>query len=401
MESTTDAAMTGMNQERDQGPGDSDAFPRVREYFDLRDALAVPGCPVCARVLRAGREVLATLVAEPSPEAPARKTILSFRALCNAHAWSIHQIPQKPVGLAEAYEGFLRRRIETLQRAMAGRADVSRSWWSAWFHLLGDWARVHLDPWRRIRRCPACRAAGSVERRDLGLLLDLITDMEFARAFEGSIGLCLPHLDLALGLAPGHPNLPRLLEAHVLKVKRLHAEVQVFLRRVKAPLVLLTQAEQSAVWGRVLEWTAGKAGVFGPERGLPWDPESLRGIVNRIRRRSARGVSRSLGRENEGSRMDELERLSLENAKLQRRLVEVSREWAEESARRAALQFQVHKLTEDVKVLELNLAGARGEAKAGDIQAVRLREEIEALRDKVHRLRGGAGEASRPSGDHG
>lgn len=386
METTTDGATVGSNPEAVHGAGASEDSPRVREYFNLRDALAGPGCPICARVLRAGREVLATLVAEPSPGPPPRKAAFPFRALCNAHAWSIHLIPQKPVGLAEAYEVFLRRRIETLQRAVARRDSPARPWWSAWFHALGDWARAHLDRWRRIRRCPACRAAGAVERRDLGLLLDLITDMEFARAFEASSGLCLPHLNHVLVLAPDHPNVTRLLEAHVLKVKRLHAEVQDFLRRVKAPLVHLSQAEQNAVWGRVLEWTAGKAGVFGPERDLAWKPESLRGIFHRIRGRGVRRVPRSLGRENAGSQMDEVERLSLENAKLQRRLVEVSREWAQESARRAALQFQVHKLTEDVKVLELNLAGARGEARAGDVQAKRLREEIEALRAEVRRL---------------
>ena len=58
----------------------------------------------------------------------------------------------------------------------------------------------------------------------------------------------------------------------------------------------------------------------------------------------------------------------------------------EESARRAAFQYQVHKLSEDVKVLELNLAGARGEAKAGEIQAKRLRDENEALQATVRRL---------------
>jgi len=47
----------------------------------------------------------------------------------------------------------------------------------------------------------------------------------------------------------------------------------------------------------------------------------------------------------------------------------------------------VHKLSEDVKVLELNLAGARGEARAGDVQADRLRQEIQALREEAERLR--------------
>jgi chromosome segregation ATPase len=98
-------------------------------------------------------------------------------------------------------------------------------------------------------------------------------------------------------------------------------------------------------------------------------------------------TARSVAADSLGGQAGEVERLSLENAKLQRRLVEVSREWAEESARRAALQFQVHKLTEDVKILELNLAGARGEAKAGDVQAARLRQEIQTLREEAERLK--------------
>jgi len=67
----------------------------------------------------------------------------------------------------------------------------------------------------------------------------------------------------------------------------------------------------------------------------------------------------------------------------------------------AALHFQVHKLTEDVKVLELNLAGARGEAEAGDVQAARLRGEIQALREEIGRLKAGMGDSSEPSGNKG
>ena len=40
-----------------------------------------------------------------------------------------------------------------------------------------------------------------------------------------------------------------------------------------------------------------------------------------------------------------------------------------------------------MKVLELNLAGARGEVKSGELQAARLQEEIRALQREVERLR--------------
>jgi hypothetical protein len=359
----------------------------IAEYFDLRDALAESGCPICARVVRAGRDAMSPLLVDGSPETGGRKHATALRPLCNAHAWSLHHIPQAPVDLAQSYEAFLHGRIERLQRVMARPDNASRLRWPGWMRGWAESAMDWLPRWRRFRRCPACRAAGAVERRDLGLLLDLTTDMEFARAFEGSGGLCLPHLDLIQRIALDHPNLPQLLEAHVPKVKRLHAELQDYIRRAKAPLVTLTREEQDAIWARLLEWTAGKPGVFGPERSLGgqvagWGFRGARAQATR-----APMTSRSVAADSLGGQAGEVERLSLENARLQRRLVEVSREWAEESARRAALQFQVHKLTEDVKVLELNLAGARGEAKSGELQAQRLRGEIQTLREEIERLR--------------
>jgi len=361
--------------------------PLIRGYFDLRDALAEPGCPICARALRAGRDAMAPLLVDGSPETGGRKYPTALRPLCNAHAWSIHQASQRPVGLAQSYEVFLHGRIQTLLGAISRWNSPSRGRWPEWMRRWGDLAMDWLPRWRRFRRCPVCRAAQEVEQRDLGLLLDLITDMEFARAYEGSGVLCLPHLDLIQRLAPDHPNLSRLLQANLPKIKRLHAEVQDFIRRAKAPLATLTQDEENATWARLLEWTAGKPGVFGPERnlGAEVDGWGVRGA--RLRARRVRMASRSVAADSHGRQPDEVERLRLETAKLERRLVEVSREWAEESARRAALQFQVHKLTEDVKVLELNLAGARGEAKAGDVQADRLRQEIQALREEIERLR--------------
>jgi hypothetical protein len=123
-------------------------------------------------------------------------------------------------------------------------------------------------------------------------------------------------------------------------------------------LVMLTQAERDAIWRRVFEGDR-KAGVFGHERDLALEGEGWGITLARTRGGVARSAPQSASEEGGGSGMDEVERLGLENAKLKRRVVEVSREWAEESARRAALHFQVHKLSEDVKVLELNLAGAR------------------------------------------
>jgi hypothetical protein len=348
----------------------------VRTYFDLRDALAEPGCPVCARVLRAGSEAVATLGAGVALAAEARKRLPPVPGFCNAHTRTLQEMMVRTIAnLGDAYERALRFRIEGLERAHSRIEGArQRSW------LARAWAWRPPRPWRR--RCPACRTAEATERRDLLLLLDLIADMEFARAFEASRGLCLPHLDLIRRLAPDHPNLSRLLEAHIPKVKRLQVDFQDFLRRAKAPLPTLAPGEAEAVWARMLEWAEGKAAVFGPERDLARQGVGWRRLLS-LARRARAAYPGTTNSERADLRLDDSQRLALENEKLQRRLVEVSREWAEESARRAALQYQVHKLSEDVRVLELNLAGARGEAQSGEIQAARLRAEIATLHREI------------------
>ena len=210
--------------------------------------------------------------------------------------------------------------------------------------------------------------------------------MEFARAFERSAGLCLPHFALALRCAPIHINLPQLVEAHIPKIKRLQADLQDYIRREKAPIKTLSPAEREAVWIRLLQWAAGSADAFGPQRDFPPDDAGWPGIFTSLRRIANQVPQRGQEVAGDGQSNEPIS-LRLENAKLQHRLVEVNREWAEESARRAALQYQVHKLSEDVKVLELNLAGARGEARSGDLHAEHLREEIRTLQGEVRRLR--------------
>jgi len=378
MENGEGVVPAGLPSGQARGAAPASPLDPVRAYFDLRDALAEPGCPVCTRVLCAGREAIMTLGASMALAAQTRKGSPPFPGLCNAHTHGLKEVAPTATGLGDAYERALRFRIEALERARSRiEGAPQRSW------LARAWAWRPPRRWRR--RCPACRTAEATERRDLRLLLDLITDMEFARAFETSRGLCLPHLNLVRRLAPVHPNLPRLLEVHIPKVKHLQADFQDFLRRAKAPVPTLAPGEAEAVWARTLEWTEGKAAVFGPERDLARQGMGWRRLVAFARRAGA-ACSRSVSNDGEQGRMSELHRLALENEKLQRRLAEVSREWAEESARRAALQYQVHKLSEDVKVLELNVAGARGGAQSGEIQAARLRKEIATLQRQAERL---------------
>jgi hypothetical protein len=348
--------------------------PSLRWYFELLDTLSGSGCPLCTRVLAAGCEALTGLLpARLSGRGP-QATVLDFRGLCNLHAWALRDFADAPVGLAQAYERFLRGQRDRFQRSAERPLSALRR---VWRRLVG---------WCRPRRCPACRAAQRAERRDLRLLLDLITDMEFARAFERSAGLCLPHLNLAFRISPGHPNLRTLLEAHFPKMKNLEAELQDFIRRAKAPIATVTPVEQHTLWGRVLEQAAGKPGAFGHERDLALERQGLLEALWSVKR-GIHPASRMAPGGTDAVAPNETERLRLENAKLQRRLVEVTREWAEESSRRAALQYQVHKLSEDVRVMELNVAGARGEAQSGERQTARLREEIRDLQSEIERLR--------------
>jgi hypothetical protein len=174
---------------------------RTKSYYDLRDALAQPGCAVCRLKNEAVDRSLDVLLWESVNDPQIRDRIRQARGLCYDHSWDLvrngaslgstiiaHDVLRNILRILEAARFqppatlSLRRTREALdpKEPKAATADLV----------------AQLAP---QAPCPACTQAKEMEDIYLSSLLKhVLHEEELLAAFEASDGLCLPHLGQAL-----------------------------------------------------------------------------------------------------------------------------------------------------------------------------------------------------------
>jgi hypothetical protein len=160
---------------------------------ELRAALELGGCPACFFAARDQRAYLGWLAVafQSSPYsdwAPALH-------LCRDHSWVLLRVAgvERVEPLLEAMR---QHSVIRLGQRTGAREARRRLWWS----------RSGQAPWAYADRedeCPACEASQDAAKRTCELLLQAISDPSLASAYQGSGGVCLPHLPLALAAAGG------------------------------------------------------------------------------------------------------------------------------------------------------------------------------------------------------
>ena len=236
-------------------------------YFELLDAFAEPGCPVCRRLEQGSLRALDAVLYEQVNDPPTRRRLVSSHGLCNWHAWLLPRVQSSALGVAVIYHHLLKEALKRLQETIREVRPRSRR--------KGIWERVRragalpltILEWRRKKtRCPVCSLAGRSERADLRAILDHIGEPEFAEAFARSTGLCVPHLCGALTIGGDHPNLPIVLAAHEERWQGLIGDLEEFTRKFDYRYAKEAIGDEKTSWRRALETIVGHAGVFGPER---------------------------------------------------------------------------------------------------------------------------------------
>jgi hypothetical protein len=133
-------------------------------YFDLLEAFARPGCPVCALLEQGARKALDALFYEQVNDPVTRDRLVESHGFCNWHAWMLPDMPNSALGVALIYKHLLQ---ETLEHLQAARRDVRPAgrWQRLWNRLTG----LHGEPlpilaWRRKKRsCHMCALSRGVD----------------------------------------------------------------------------------------------------------------------------------------------------------------------------------------------------------------------------------------------
>lgn len=237
-------------------------------FFRLVEACERPGCPVCRCVVADTRQYLETLLYEQVTDPGTRGRLSRSWGFCNWHAWMLRETSDPAFGPAIIYEELVRAAIKRFEGAAQPEAGRPRGA-LGWLRRLGArTARSALaESYRGRPICPGCRLLGESEERYVRMALQFTGDPQFDRAYEGSQGLCVPHMVRALEVGAGGAAGRGLVARTLPKLAELGRDLERFVgkhdHRNRQPF---TEAESTACV-RALETLTGAPGLFGRGQG--------------------------------------------------------------------------------------------------------------------------------------
>jgi hypothetical protein len=343
-------------------------------YFRLIDACERAGCPVCLCLEEDSRRALGSLLYEHVTDAETRRSLREAWGLCGWHAAAVLDGHAAATGAAILFEDLLRicqQRIERLYSCSPQQWRRPLSW------LRRAAPRLAAD-YRLRRPCPVCKTLDAAEQSYLEAVVDFAEDPQFARAYERSTGLCVPHVVHMVEPCADGSRVDRIVQATLLKWQRLRRLLEGFMGKHEYRSADAITEDEGMSWRLASEILAGRPSLFGNDM-----------------RTSAAG-RRDLGVTRAGPSQPDPP-ADFAQRKLELRVQELTRQLSDESTRAAALHYRLAKVAEDRNTLELNRAGERAanalaDRALADLRAEneRLRAELAAARDE-HRPRARAG----------
>ncbi len=339
-------------------------------FFQLVEACAQPGCPVCRCLREEGLRHLEALMYEQVNDPGTRGTLRSSWGFCNWHAWMLGEIPGSGLGTAIIYEDLLRRALGRLRRLLL---KIERGAWSGagLLRWVGRRPRIPiLEAWRDKADCMICRSLGASEATYLRTIFDFSGDPEFDRAFDRSWGVCLPHLLHLVQIGRDHARLEPVLTKVEDKWRQLQDLLKRFIEKHDYRATEKFTEEEAESWRQAVEMLAGGFGLFGNalhpgRRAMPSAPLA------------APSPAESPAAEGD------LETLRFEKAKLELRLKQLTDQFNEVSSRAASLHYRLWQVLEDRKVIEMNLSGEQAAGRIWERRLEELQQEIERLQAQL------------------
>jgi len=229
----------------------------------LVEACAHPGCPVCGCLRDVAVRHLAAVLAEHVTDPLSRARLAEAWGFCAAHATALREMPEAALGTAIIYETLVERACQWLDEAARVLATPARR--RGWRALMGGSREAGRESRPRRARCPVCVELVVSERCHLDALLRGLADPKLGPAYASSDGLCLPHLELALGRAGSSPEALQLVGLAREKLRALAADLGRFVDKHDHRVRPSFTDREAAAWRQALALVAGRMELFGPE----------------------------------------------------------------------------------------------------------------------------------------
>jgi hypothetical protein len=234
---------------------------RSKSYYDLRDALALPGCPICRLRAEFTEQYLERLIYENVNDPGLRRKIRQARGFCKEHALGLAR-RGAALGVSIIARDVLREVLKTMEE---------RHWPSFPSTPL---ARVQeaLDPegnrsptiqlvskLTAQTTCPVCVRTKEMEEIYYHALLDnLLGEEGLLTLYSASDGLCLPHFRQVLKHVRREPTFKALVSAQRAIWSKLEGQLSEAIRKSDYRFSNEPLGEEGKAWLRALAVIAGE-----------------------------------------------------------------------------------------------------------------------------------------------
>lgn len=163
-------------------------------YFELKEELERPDCPICVLREKAVDGYMDTLLYEEVNDVGVREQIRKARGFCRLHSWQLRAMGD-PLAHAIIYRDLINDALKMLSGSLMGHVKLAgRSFLRGTKSL-----EILAGSLKQKTQCPVCRRARETEVRYLSSLLNYLRgDKGMREAYEKSDGLCFPHFIEAL-----------------------------------------------------------------------------------------------------------------------------------------------------------------------------------------------------------
>ena len=232
------------------------------DYFDLIDAMKIPGCLFCNRMEVLSLKFLDHLFYEQVTDVWTRVGLRKAKGFCNWHAWMSVGLLNSNSGIAIIYKDLLDTEISKLSQWMKARgSSANRKNVRLWKKDLS----AFLSSWINKASCPICEMIEDHERIEANVLLDFIDEEKFSQEFEKSSGICIKHMVYIMQNFGEHPNLLLLGEKQNKKHQFLSDELGEFIRKLDYRFSKEPKGSEADSWKRAVEQFSGHREIFGNE----------------------------------------------------------------------------------------------------------------------------------------
>lgn len=226
----------------------------TRTAFELKLALerAPQACPTCTFVDDGVRNHIDALFYERATDVATRAAIRAARGFCRHHARLV-SAQADALGTALVLHDVLINDLRDLQGGVYDRAGARSRPLSRFFASTSGALPSRPE-------CPLCVAEIEIEAVTTDSLLEGLSDDEFARQFQRSDGLCIPHFRLAFERCRDASRWRIVLETERDALGRITHELEELARKYDYRSHDKPHGAEAGVWRRALNVTSRAIG---------------------------------------------------------------------------------------------------------------------------------------------